>query len=110
VDALIRIGLIRARRGDDDAWDYLHEAGSVTGAATYQMVPVRLARAEAYWLCAAYTNAQIAAELGISAKTVGHHVTAVLAKMGVPNRTSAVRQASSGVRSVSRIVEDQEAW
>jgi DNA-binding CsgD family transcriptional regulator len=44
-------------------------------------------------ICAAQTNAQIATELGISTKTVEHHVTAILTKMGASNRTSAVRVA-----------------
>jgi DNA-binding CsgD family transcriptional regulator/tetratricopeptide (TPR) repeat protein len=237
LDALIRVGLIQARRGEDDAWDHLDEANAATGATTFQMVPARLARTEAFWLegrlaeamceaeraadvsagcdgwtrgavaiwlartrsartldgdfaepyrleldgewvraaecwtrlgcsydaamallgaldehaynlafktftglgassairvvkeklrvidaasipvgprastrahpfgltkrendvltlmVAARTNTQIAAKLGISTKTVEHHVTAILAKMGAPNRTSAVRQA-----------------
>lgn len=39
------------------------------------------------------TNAEIAAALHISPKTAGHHVAAILAKLGVHNRRDAVRAA-----------------
>jgi DNA-binding SARP family transcriptional activator/DNA-binding CsgD family transcriptional regulator/tetratricopeptide (TPR) repeat protein len=45
---------------------------------------------------AGHTNAEIAAKLSISAKTVGHHVSAILAKLGVPTRAAArLRLANS---------------
>jgi DNA-binding CsgD family transcriptional regulator len=40
-------------------------------------------------ICARRTNAQIARTLFISVKTVDHHVSAVLAKLGVETREAA---------------------
>jgi DNA-binding NarL/FixJ family response regulator len=45
-------------------------------------------------ICAGQANAAIAAKLFISAKTVDHHVSAVLAKLGAPNRNAAAAQAA----------------
>lgn len=42
------------------------------------------------------TNAEIGEALVISSKTVDHHVSAVLAKLGVPDRRSAARWVGSG--------------
>jgi len=45
-------------------------------------------------ICAGHTNAEIAGKLFISAKTVDHHVSAVLAKLGAPTREAATAHAS----------------
>lgn len=59
--------------------------------------PVGLTRREQEVLdliCAGHANAEIAAKLFISVKTVDRHVSAVLAKLGTPNRAAAAARAA----------------
>jgi DNA-binding NarL/FixJ family response regulator len=49
-------------------------------------------------ICAGNTNAEIAANLVLSVKTVDHHVSAVLAKLGVPTRAKAIRKVQAASR------------
>jgi DNA-binding NarL/FixJ family response regulator len=60
--------------------------------------PLGLARREYEVLtlvCAGHANADIVRKLFISAKTVGHHVSAVLGKLGAPTREAATARAAS---------------
>lgn len=61
---------------------------------------LRLTRREAeilYWLSQGKSNWDIAIILGISGKTVGKHLEHVFDKLGVENRTSAVRMAGEAI-------------
>jgi DNA-binding NarL/FixJ family response regulator len=78
-----------------------------TGArVTTREHPLGLTRREREVLdliCHGRTNAQIAADLVISAKTVDHHVSAVLAKLGTPTRAQAAAEAQRlGLAGVSQ--------
>jgi DNA-binding CsgD family transcriptional regulator/tetratricopeptide (TPR) repeat protein len=45
-------------------------------------------------ICAGHSNAEIAAKLFLSVKTVDHHVSAVLTKLGTPTREAAAAHAA----------------
>ena len=69
-----------------------------TGArAATRAHPLGLTRREREVLdliCGGHTNAEIAARLFIATKTVDHHVSAVLAKLGAPTRVAAASVAA----------------
>ncbi len=65
--------------------------------ATTKAHPAGLTRREQQvleLLCAGLTNDEISAQLVVSVKTVDHHVSAVLAKLGVPSRKVAAAEAA----------------
>jgi DNA-binding CsgD family transcriptional regulator/tetratricopeptide (TPR) repeat protein len=71
---------------------------------TTQVHPLGLTRREHEVLeliAEGHTNVQIAARLFISAKTVDHHVSAILAKLGVSRRAVAGRIARLGLQAAA---------
>ncbi len=69
-------------------------AGPRTAARADPLGLTRREREVLDLICAGHTNAQIAAKLFISAKTVDHHVSAVPAKLDAPTREVAAAHAS----------------
>jgi DNA-binding CsgD family transcriptional regulator/tetratricopeptide (TPR) repeat protein len=68
-------------------------AGPRTATRAHPLGLTRREREVLGLICAGRTNAEIAGELFISAKTVDHHVSAVLTKLGAPTRNVAASQA-----------------
>ncbi len=55
------------------------------------------------WICKGKKDREIAEILGISYRTVTEHVRAILAKLQVPNRTSAALMAMPGPTDLDRL-------
>ena len=69
-------------------------AGPRTATRTDPLGLTRREREVLELICAGHSNAEIAAKLVLSARTVDHHVSAVLAKLGAPTRGAAAAQAA----------------
>ena len=69
-------------------------AGPRTATRAHPLGLTRREREVLDLICAGHTNAEIAAKLFISAKTVDHHVSAVLAKLDAPTREVAASHAA----------------
>jgi len=108
-EALARFEALGARAAADRTRQRMREAGlravPLGGRATTRAHPLGLTRREheiLERLCAGATNDEIAQELFISVRTVDHHVSAVLAKLGVANR----RQAAAAARRHGLLTAD----
>ena len=78
-------------------------AGPRTATRKHPLGLTRREREVLELICARHTNAEIAQKLFISVKTVDHHVSAVLAKLGAPTRrAAATRAAKLGLISTIR--------
>ncbi|HYA50318.1 MAG TPA: LuxR C-terminal-related transcriptional regulator, partial [Streptosporangiaceae bacterium] len=69
-------------------------AGPRTATRAHPLGLTRREREVLELICAQHTDAEIAAKLFISVKTVGHHVSAVLAKLGARTRGAAAARAA----------------
>src|SRR5262245_9466892 len=69
-------------------------AGPRTATRKHPLGLTRREREVLELICARHTNAEIAQKLFISVKTVDHHVSAVLAKLGAPTRRAAATRAA----------------
>lgn len=84
-----------AARGQDAAAALLRKLGAGSGAGVRSDAELTSRERQVLALLAqGMTNAQIGKALFISEKTAGHHVSRILAKLGVSNRAEAAAQAS----------------
>jgi DNA-binding CsgD family transcriptional regulator/tetratricopeptide (TPR) repeat protein len=108
--ALIRLGAIRARRGEPEVWAYLDEAAATADQTgePQQQVPARLARAEAYWLAGTPGPAMREAELAddACANLDAWHRGAVAVWLA---RTGSTRPARGEVAEPYRLLLDGES-
>jgi ATP/maltotriose-dependent transcriptional regulator MalT len=86
-----------ASRARDAAAAVLRELGTATGGLPRAVGELTAREHEVLRLLAlGMSNGQIAATLVISEKTAGHHVSRILAKLGVRNRAEAAAVAARG--------------
>ena len=91
-DVSSELGAARAR---DEAAELLRELGASTGARAQAGRELTTREDEVLDLLrTGMSNAQIATTLFITEKTAGHHVSRILAKLGVRNRTEAAAVAA----------------
>jgi DNA-binding NarL/FixJ family response regulator len=69
-------------------------AGPRTATRTDSLGLTRREREVLELICAGHSNAEIAAKLFLSTRTVDHHVSAVLARLGAPTRGAAAAHAA----------------
>jgi DNA-binding CsgD family transcriptional regulator/tetratricopeptide (TPR) repeat protein len=105
-----------ARRTRQKMKDLGHRAVPTGARATTREHPLGLTRREdevLLLLCEGLTNEEIADRLVLSTRTVDHHVSAVLAKLGVTSRGAAAAQARRqglGPAAVSTSPTDGDPW
>ena len=93
--ALAAFRELGASRAADAAAAVLRELGEATGARPRSQGELTAREREVLELVASgMSNAQIAQTLVISEKTAGHHVSRILSKLGVRNRTEAAAHAA----------------
>jgi DNA-binding NarL/FixJ family response regulator len=100
LDAFRELGAARAM---DAAAGVLRKLGQATGARPRSQGELTAREAEVLELVArGMSNAQIAETLVISQKTAGHHVSRILSKLGVRNRTEAAAHAAHREKTGNR--------